>query len=122
MLEELQTASAGKVKSGRPSTLSLADHLLMTLSYWREYRPLFHLGNEYGISEGTASRCVRWVEDVLVKSGRFALPARNHRFAADSEALPTVLMDASESPIERPKKNSAAGTAESANATRGKAK
>jgi hypothetical protein len=104
MLEELQAASRNKVKPGRPCTLSLADQLLMTLSYWREYRTLFHLGNAFGISEGTASRRVRWVEDVLIKAKRFALPARSQRVAADQTALQAVLIDASESPIERPKK------------------
>lgn len=94
MLEELQTASAGKIKSGRPSRLSLADQLLMTLSYWREYRTLFHLGNDYGVSEG----------DMLVKAKRFALPARNQRFVGTDEALQAVLSDASESPRERPQK------------------
>lgn len=27
---------------GRPSKLEIEDQLLMTLSYWREYRTLFH--------------------------------------------------------------------------------
>jgi hypothetical protein len=93
----------------------------MTLSYGREYRTLFHRGNAFGISEGTASRRVRWVEDVLIKAQRFALPARSHRVAADQTALQAVVSDASESPMERPPTTSAAGTAVSANAPPGKA-
>ncbi|MFI0398557.1 MAG: transposase family protein [Thiolinea sp.] len=30
-------------RQGRPLKLSLADQLLMSLSYWREYRTLFHV-------------------------------------------------------------------------------
>ncbi|QLQ32182.1 MAG: transposase family protein [Candidatus Thiothrix singaporensis] len=43
-LAVLEQAERAKRKSGRPSPLSLADQLLLTLGYWREYRTLFHLG------------------------------------------------------------------------------
>ena len=43
LLSLLEVAAQAKRKSGRPSKLSLADQLLLTLSYWREYRTLFHL-------------------------------------------------------------------------------
>jgi hypothetical protein len=39
---------------GRPSKLSLADQLLLTLLYWREYRTLFHLRQDFGVTESTA--------------------------------------------------------------------
>src|SRR5688572_5537124 len=61
---------------GRPSKLSLADQLLMTLLYWREYRTLFHLGQDFGVTESTASRIVRKIEDRLMKSERFHLPGK----------------------------------------------
>lgn len=114
MRQALQTAEAAKTKPGRPGALSLEDQLLMTLLYWRQYGTLLHLGTAVGVSEGTASRRVRWVEDVLVKSGRFALPKRRTLFAASAGQRQVVVLDATESPIERPKKNSAASTAASA--------
>ncbi len=42
LLGTLEQAERTKRKSGRPSPLSLADQLLLTLGYWREYRTLFH--------------------------------------------------------------------------------
>ena len=77
----------------------------MTLGYWREYRTLFHLGTTMGVSEGTASRRVRWVEDTLIGSGRFALPKRTARFAGGAPGpFRVVVVDATEPPVERPKK------------------
>ncbi len=117
MRAELNKAQETKTKPGRPCRLSLEEQLLMTLSYWREYRTLFHLAADLGVSEGTASRRVRWVEDVLVKSGRFALPRRSGRFTHLPGRLKVVVVDATETPVERPKKNSAGSTAASARAT-----
>jgi hypothetical protein len=116
MLEVLRTAHGAKSKPGRPCKLNLKDQLLMTLLYWREYRTFFHLGTTLGVSEGTASRRVRWVEDVLIRSGRFALPKRTERFAGPEGKLKVVVVDATETPVERPKKNSAGSTAASASA------
>jgi hypothetical protein len=35
--------------SGRHSDLSVEDQVLLALSYWREYRTMFHLGQDYGL-------------------------------------------------------------------------
>ncbi|WP_407303251.1 transposase family protein, partial [Acinetobacter sp.] len=48
---------------GKPAKLSLEDQVLLCLSYWREYRTLFHIATSCGVSEATASRIVRHVED-----------------------------------------------------------
>lgn len=105
MREELRAAELAKAKPGRPCKLSLEEQLLMTLLYWREYRTLFHLGTTMGVSEGTASRRVRWVEDTLIGSGRFALPKRTERFGeATPDQLKVVVIDATETPVERPNK------------------
>ncbi|WP_350353993.1 helix-turn-helix domain-containing protein [Acinetobacter terrae] len=47
---------------------------MLCLSYWREYRTLFHVATSYGVSEPTASRIVRHVEDCLIQSNLFNLP------------------------------------------------
>lgn len=105
MHEELRAAQKAKTKPGRPGKLSLEDQLLMTLLYGREYRTLFHLSTTMGVSEGTASRRVRWVEDTLIGSGRFALPKRTERFARGAAGqLKVVVVDATETPVERPQK------------------
>ena len=88
---------------GRPSKLSRADQLLMTLMYWREYRTEFHIGVTYGVSEATVCRTIRKVEDALMKSGEFRLPGRKALQPNDT-LIKVVLIDATEQPIERPKK------------------
>ncbi|KJV52299.1 DDE superendonuclease family protein [Orientia tsutsugamushi str. Gilliam] len=34
----------------------------MALEYLREYRTYFHIGQNYGISESSAYKAVKWVE------------------------------------------------------------
>ena len=102
MLEVQRVAERAKRKSGRPG-MSLENQLLLTLQYWREYRTLFHIGNDFGVHESTAQRIVCKVERRLHDSGRFRLPPRDRALALGEE-LDCVLLDATESPIERPKK------------------
>lgn len=93
-----------KSKGGRKNKLNLEEQLLMTLEYLREYRTYFHIGQNYGISESSAYKAVKWVEDTLVKHPNFALPGRKALMKSDMN-YEVVLIDATESPIERPKKN-----------------
>ena len=92
-----------KAKGGRKSKLSVEDQLLMALEYIREYRTYFHIASNYGISESVAFKIIRWVEDTLIKHPDFALPGRKALLKSDME-YDVVLVDASETPIERPKK------------------
>ena len=94
-----------KIKSGKPNKLCMEDRLLLTLEYLREYRTYFHIANSYGIHETTAIRISKWVENILVKSKEFALPGRKALLKSDME-YEVVLIDATESPCERPKKSS----------------
>ena len=92
-----------KLKGGRKNKLSLENQLLMALEYIREYRTYFHISKSYGVSESTAYKTVRWVEDALIKHPDFSLPGRKALLKSDIEYA-VVLVDASETPIERPKK------------------
>ncbi|KJV77224.1 DDE superendonuclease family protein [Orientia tsutsugamushi str. TA716] len=92
-----------KSKSGSKNKLNLEEQLLMDLEYLREYRTYFHIGQNYGISESSAYKAVKWVEDTLVKHLNFALPGRKALMKSDMN-YEVVLIDATESPIERPKK------------------
>ena len=94
---------------GRPPKLARTDQLLMTLMYWREYRTEFHIGISYGVSEATVCRTIQKVENVLMKSGEFRLPGRKALQPSDT-LLEVVLIDATEQPIERPKKSNASTT------------
>ena len=77
----------------------------MALEYIREYRTYFHIATSYGISESVAYKIVRWVEDTLIKDPVFALPGRKALLKSDM-GYEVLLIDASETPIERPKKKS----------------
>ncbi|MCP5448966.1 MAG: transposase family protein [Gammaproteobacteria bacterium] len=88
---------------------------MLTLQCWREYRSLFHVGTDFGVHESTAQRVVCKVEQRLLASRRFTPPPRDRALAL-GEDLGLVLMDATETPIERPKKNSAATTVARKNA------
>ena len=95
---------AKKTKGGRKNALSIEDMLLMALEYMREYRTYFHISKSYGVSESSAYKAVKWVEDTLIKHPDFALPGRKELLKSDVE-YSVVLVDATETPIERPKKN-----------------
>lgn len=98
-----QAIKSRKTNKGRKKKLSIENMLLMTLEYIREYRTYFHISQSYGISESSAYKTVKWVEDTLIKHPVFALPGRKALLKSDME-YEVVLIDASESPIERPKK------------------
>src|SRR5512147_1773831 len=101
--EMLKVVKKGLRDFGRPPKLSRADQLLMTLMYWREYRTEFHIAQSYGVSEATVCRTIRKVEDVLVRSKKFRLPGKKALQPSDT-VFEVILVDASEQPIERPKK------------------
>ncbi len=88
-------------KGGQPK-LTVEDHLLLTLEYWREYRTYFHIVKSWGIHESTVCRIVRKVENILIKSGAFRLPGKRELQAAYEWKV--LVVDVTETPIERPKK------------------
>jgi hypothetical protein len=94
---------------GGRKTLCPEDKVLLMLSYYREYRTLEHIGFDYGVSEATASRVVRNVEDVLIKSGAFSLPSKRALYTNEVN-LEFIVIDATESPIHRPKKSNESTT------------
>jgi len=92
-----------KAQGGRKSKLSIEDRLLMALEYIREYRTYFHVSQSYGLSESTAYDIIKWIENTLIKHPDFALPGRKALLKNDVE-YEVVLIDATETQIERPKK------------------
>jgi Helix-turn-helix of DDE superfamily endonuclease len=98
-----------KAAGGKPNTLCIEDQLLMMLEYWREYRTYFHIAQSYGLSESAAYRNIKWCENTLARSKAFRLPGRR-TLTASEQVFDIVLIDATETPIERPKKNKGATT------------
>jgi hypothetical protein len=91
-------------KAGRKTKLGVEGLLLMALEYLREYRTYFHIGKSYGVSESSAYKGIKWVEDTLVKHPELSLPGRKALLKSDNE-IEVILVDVTESPIERPKKS-----------------
>lgn len=105
MVEILSKADMEQRSRGGPKPkLCVEDRLLLALEYLREYRTYFHVGRNYGISESQAQRIDQWVEKELIKDKRFHLPGRKKLLESNCE-FEIVLIDATESAVERPKKN-----------------
>lgn len=92
-------------KPGRPPHLCLEDQVLLTFEYWREYRTQFHIANSWNLSEPTVCRIIRKIEDILKRCPDFRLPGK--KVLQTSENLfEVIVVDTTETMIERPKKNS----------------
>lgn len=92
-----------KKRAGRPSALCAGEQVMLTLEFWREYRTLSHLAEDWGIHESTAQRTIERVENALVQSGTFALPGKK-ALVETATVWTAVLVDVAEVPCERPKK------------------
>ena len=103
MLNTLLEHRSNSSSAGRPPKLSLAHQLIVTLQYWREYRSYFHIGTDWGICESTVCRIIHRVEAVVLRSGLFRLPGKK-RLVQGFAPPEVVVMDVTETPIERPKK------------------
>lgn len=99
----MQEHEVQKTKSGRLSALRLKAQILLALTYQREYRTLYHISMDFGIHESSASRITRKVEDILIDSGKFELPKKLPSRVDDDINWSVVIVDATETPIERPK-------------------
>ena len=95
---------------GGVSKLSLENQLLMTVLYWREYRSQENMGLDFHISQSRVSRTITEIEDVLIKSGSFSLPGKKVLKYANS-GYEVIIVDVTETPTERPKKNKSVSTA-----------
>lgn len=129
-----QAKATAKSKAGRRSKLDINQRVLIALEYWREYRTYASIGLSYGIGEGRAFEYIRWTENALIKSREFSLPGKKALLKTikqdeslpidenqnesntpkdaseakkkDGNELDLILIDVTESSIERPKKNS----------------
>lgn len=104
MVKVLEEHEKSKKKSGRPSKLSLENQVLMTLEYLREYRTYFHIGQSWGLNESNVYRIITKVEKCLIESKLFRLPGRKALLNQELD-WEVVVVDVTETPIERPKKN-----------------
>ncbi|MBW3058726.1 MAG: IS5/IS1182 family transposase [Spiroplasma poulsonii] len=105
MLDILKVAEIEKFKKGgKTNKLSLENRLLMTLLYWREYQTYFHLGKSFDISEANCYRNIKWIENILIKNSDFQQLAGKKALINDYFNDKTIIIDATETPIQRSKK------------------
>ncbi len=101
---------------GRPPALCRADQLLLTLMYFREYRTQLHIAKAYKVSESAVCRTIQKVEKALLASDKFHLPGKK-ALVQPNCPVETVVVDATESAVERPQKDNASITAAKKSAT-----
>jgi Helix-turn-helix of DDE superfamily endonuclease len=86
-------------KRGLKKGMLWEDRLLLTLSYLREHPTFLNLGQRFGVTESYANKIYhsvcRHLSDLL--------PLPNKRTVAEME-LEAVIVDVTETPIERPKR------------------
>jgi len=91
-------------QGGRKPKLMLEEQLIMALKYWRQYVTQKELAYEFEVGEATVHDTIVWVEDTLVKDEKFKLPGK--KALLEDDDIEVILVDVTECPIERPKKNS----------------
>lgn len=107
MVEVTTPVLAARQNKGGPRfRWGVEDMILMTLTYWREYRTYFHIAKDYGICESRCFRIVKLMEDTLIKDERFHLKGKHALLEKKEEGRYTII-DVAESPIERPQKKGA---------------
>ena len=111
MVKLVEKKEQQKTKTGRPSKLSLEDQVLMTLEYLREYRTYFHIGQHWRLNESTVYRIIRKIENILIKSSEFRIPGKKQLLKSGKQ-IDIAVIDVTETPIERPKKNRKTTTVE----------
>jgi hypothetical protein len=87
------------------SQFTLADKLLITLRYLRDYPTFLSLGSEFGISESYTYKLFTKISASLVK----ILKLPNLKELEDSN-IQTIIIDVTEQETERPKKNNNSNT------------
>ena len=103
MVKGLSTGQPPVKMPGRPHKLSLENQILVALEYWREYRTYFHIATDWAVLESTICRIVHRIETDLMASGLFRLPGKKRLVRGFGE-YEMVVMDVTETPIERPKR------------------
>jgi len=91
-------------KGGKPTKLSVLDKLMITLSYWREYRTYRNIAFDYGVGKSIIGNSIHWVENTLIKHKDFSLPSKSIIQRKDTNVC-VLIVDVTEQEIERPKKN-----------------
>ncbi|WP_425377178.1 helix-turn-helix domain-containing protein [Spiroplasma endosymbiont of Aleiodes alternator] len=109
MLEILLKIENHKKIRGRKNKLSVAEGLMMTLEYWKEYPTFFQMSIKYQISPSSCFRNINWIEDTLSQHVDYQSLKDKYKpkIEKNKEKLNQwkfYLIDATEIEIERPTK------------------
>ncbi len=88
-------------KRGRKSALGLADQLLLTLVYLRQYSTFLSVGHQFGISESYAQKRFVYIRNILMK----VVDLPDIKLLTLDKLTNKIGIDVSEQPIERPLTN-----------------
>ncbi|WP_342254128.1 transposase family protein [Spiroplasma endosymbiont of Zeiraphera isertana] len=106
MLEILKISeSKQKYYGGIKNKIVIEERLLMTLEYWKDYSSYRVIAKRYNISHTSCIRNIFWIENILIKSGIFNLPGKKDLTKNKGTNNNLLAIDATETPIERIKKN-----------------
>lgn len=86
-------------KRGIKPIMSVENKLLLMLLYYREYHTYLSISAMFGISESYACKLIHRMADIVVDT----LPLGGKRIGWNAD-IKSVLLDASEQPIERPQR------------------
>jgi hypothetical protein len=95
-------------QGGKPPKLTAEDKLYVTLKYLREYRTVESIGAEYGVGKSAVCESMQWAEDALSKDKTFRLPEKKV-LKRKTPSIEYIVVDVTESPINRPKKTKKSG-------------
>lgn len=87
-------------RPGRDYKLDLTDMLLLLLLYYRSYVTQIFVGFLFGIDDSRVCRIIQKLEPLL--AGEMAFVKAKH---LSQEEVESLIIDATEQPIERPKRN-----------------
>lgn len=94
-----------RAKGGAKKNHAPSDQILMMLEYYREYRTYKHIAIDYNTSESTAHYTVKKIEEILIKDERFHLSSLRKDKPQKQNNIGVIIVDVTETPCERPKKN-----------------
>jgi hypothetical protein len=86
-------------RPGRNHKLGLADRILMLLLYYRSYISQFFVGFLFGLDDSQVCRNIKALEPLLAR-----VTAISKTRQLSQEDIEEIIMDATEQPIERPKR------------------
>lgn len=105
MLEILTNEFNDAHKNGSFKGIGPGCKLVLALTYWREYRAMRQMALDYDLAPSTVCDSIKWVEDILIKSGKFTIndiKMEIESLETNGDKIECIIGDVEEQRIERP--------------------